>query len=112
VVALAHDRGDLFPLLLSGIYAGWVVGAGVQDDDGAWTSGPERSEHAIEIEALGLRGEVRVIGNGKPGIGEDLIVVGPCRAGEVDMWSWSGRVESGEEEGAQVHCTGARDRLD
>lgn len=94
-MTLAHDGSYLFPLLLGGIYTGWVVGAGVQDDDGAGRSFPERSEHAIEIEALGLLGEIRVVFNKEPDIGEDLIVVRPCRTGEVDVWRGLNRVESG-----------------
>lgn len=32
-VALLHQRRDLAPLLQSGIHAGRIVGAGVQEDD-------------------------------------------------------------------------------
>ena len=66
-------------------------------------------QHAIEVKALGLLGEVGVVGEGEADIGEDLVVIGPCWVGEVD-----GRflgVEFGQEETAQVDSAGSRDSL-
>lgn len=62
MVRLAHDGGDLLPLILRRVDAGGVVRAGVQEDYGAAGCGPDGVEHAIDIQALGCGGEVRVGG--------------------------------------------------
>lgn len=41
VGALAHDDGDFLPLVLGEVYACGVVGAGVEEDDGARGGGAE-----------------------------------------------------------------------
>jgi hypothetical protein len=97
---------------LGQVDAGGVVGADVQEDDGAGGSVAQGGEHAREVEALGLGVEVGVVGEGEVDIGEDLVVVGPGWVGEVDGGLRVGGVEFGEEESAQVHGTGAGDGLE
>lgn len=112
VVALAHDDSDVLPLVLGQVDAGGVVGTDVQEDDGAGGSIAQGGEHAGEVETLGLRVEVGVVGEGEVDVGEDLVVVGPGWVGEVDGGLRVGGVEFGEEESAQVHGTGAGDGLE
>ena len=109
VVALAHSHGDVLPLFLSGVDTGGIMGAGVEEDDGTWRGSAQGGNHAIEVEALGLRGEVGVVGEGEADIGEDLVVVGP---------GWRGEVEGGlvgmkarQEETSQVDGARAGDGL-
>lgn len=105
VIALLHDGCDLFPLVLGGIDAGGVVGAGVEEDDGAGGRCLQRMEHAVEVEAFCLLVEVGVGGDFEADVGEDLVVVGPCWIGEVDG-GFVG-VEFGEEEAAQMDGAGS-----
>lgn len=84
VVALAHGGGDLLPLVLGRVYAGGVVGTGVQQHDGAARGGADGGEHAIDVEALGVLGEVWVVCGLEADVGEDLLVVGPGWAGDVN----------------------------
>ncbi len=108
---LTDEVGERGPLVTGGVDAGGVMGAGVQEDDAAGGSSVDGGEHAVEVEAFGLRGEVRVGGDGKVDVGEDLVVVGPGWGGEVDcLVRWAG-VEFGEEEAAQVDGAGAGDGL-
>lgn len=111
-LAVAHDDGDLLPLVLGEVDAGGVVGAGVQQDDGAGRGGAQGGQHAVEVEALGLGGEVGVVGELEADVGEDLVVVGPGRAGEVDLGLGLLRVEFGQEEGAQMDGSSAGDGLE
>lgn len=85
------------------------MGAGVQEDDRAIRGCPQGLQHAIEVKALGLLGEVGVIGEGEADIGEDLVVIGPCWVGEVNGRFL--RMEFGQEETAQVDGAGSRDGL-
>lgn len=62
VRAGAHDFCDLLPLILGWVDAGGVVGAGVEQDYGAGGRCLQRAEHAVEVKALGLGGEVGVLG--------------------------------------------------
>ena len=107
LVALAHHRCDLLPLLLRGVHAGGVVCAGMQQDDGTGRRCLQRTDHAIKVEALGLGGEVWVRGNGETNVGEDLVVIGPGRVGQVDGRLGLRRVEFGEEKTAQVNGASA-----
>lgn len=45
--------------------------------------GFDGGDHAIEVEAFGLRGEVRVGFDGEVHVCKDLVVVGPGWGGEV-----------------------------
>lgn len=110
VVLLADHLGDLAPLLLGGVDAGGVVGAGMEKDDTTVWGGGDGSLHAVDIEAFCLLVKVRVGGDGHAHVGEDLIVVGPCWVGEVD--SAVAGVEPVEEEGAQVASASAGNGLD
>lgn len=78
VFPLTHRGCDLFPLVLRRVYAGWIVGACVEEDDRAFGGGLDGRQHAIDIEALGLGGEIRVGGCLEADVCEDLLVVGPC----------------------------------
>ena len=72
--------------------------ARVEKNDTAGGGRTERADHAIEVEAFRLRGEVGVVGEAEADVCEDLVVVGPCWAGEVDCGLCG--VEFGEEEAA------------
>ena len=109
VVALAHGHGDVLPLFLGGVDTGRIMSAGMEEDDGTGRGSAQGGDHAIEVEALGLRGEVGVVGEGEADIGEDLVVVGP---------GWRGEVEGGlvgmkarQEETSQVDGARAGDGL-
>ncbi len=65
-----------------------------------------------KVQALGLVGEVGVLGNGQADIGEDLVVIGPGGIGEVDSGLGLRGVELGEEETAQMDGAGSRDGLE
>lgn len=110
--AVAHHGGDLHPLVPGRVDAGRVVGAGVQDDDGAAGDVAQTVEHAIDVEAAGGRVVVGVFGDGEVDVCEDLLVVGPCWVGEVDGGFGVGGVEAREEEAAEVQGAGARDGLE
>lgn len=102
VLALTQDDRDLLPLVLGQVDAGGVVGAGVQDDNGAGWSFAQGTEHAVEVETFGFGGEVGVVGELEADVGEDLVVVGPGGAGEIDLGGYG--VELGQEQCAQVQC--------
>ena len=107
VVALADGRCNLLPLLLRRVYASGVVGARVQEDDGAAWGGADGGQHAIDVEALGVLGEVGVVCGLEADVREDLLVVGPGWAGEVDGGTRSGGVKLGEEEAAEMAGAGS-----
>lgn len=110
VGSLAHDGGDLAPLVLAGVDAGGVVGARMQEDDGAGRRCPQRLQHAVKVQALGLLVEVGVVGDLEADIGKDLVVIGPCWARQVDGGFL--RMELGEECATEVDGAGARDGLE
>lgn len=112
LATLAHECGDLLPLLLRGVDTGRVVCAGVEEDDGAGRRCPQRGHHAVKVEALGLGGEVGVVGEGEADICEDLVVIGPGWVGKIDGGLGLCGVELGEEEAAQVDGAGSRDGLE
>ena len=111
VVASADSGGDGAPLVLGRVDARGVVGAGVEEDDGALWGGFDGGDHAVEVEAFGLGGEVGVRFYRELDVGEDLVVVGPGRGRHVDCWSWFGE-EFGEEGSAEMDSAGARDGLE
>jgi hypothetical protein len=88
------------------------VCTGVEKDDGAGRRCPQRGRHAVEVEALGLGGEVGVVGEGEADICEDLVVIGPGWVGEVDGGLGLCWVELGEEKAAQMDSAGSRDGLE
>lgn len=79
VVALADGYGDLLPLIRCRVDARGVVGAGVEEDDGAAGGGVDGRDHSFEIKSFGLCAEVWVGFDGEVDVGEDLVVVGPRR---------------------------------
>ena len=109
VVTLAHGHGDVLPLFLGGIDTGRIMSAGMEEDDGTRRGSAQGGDHAIEVEALGLRGEVGVVGEGESDIGEDLVVVGPGWRGEVEG-GFVG-MEAREEETSQMDGARAGDGL-
>jgi hypothetical protein len=104
-----HERGNLLPLVLGRVDTCGVVCASVKQDDTAFWSLLYRLDHTLEVKTLGLSREVWVVLDGKLDIGEDLVVVGPCRVGNVDGLGLGGRgvVELGQESGAQVDSASA-----
>ena len=102
---------NLLPLLLGSIDTGRVVGACVQNDNATLGRILQSTDHAIEVEALGLLGEVRVCLVLEADVGEDLEVVGPCGVGKVDCALRLCLVELCEEEGTEVDGAGAGDGL-
>mgnify|MGYP005989162607 CR=1 FL=1 len=109
VLLLADNRGNLLPLVQRRINTSRVVSTCVQQNNGALRSGLDGALHAIEVKATCLLVEVRVLSGGNADIGEDLVVVGPCRVGEVD--SLVSLVELGEEQSSQMDSTGPGDGL-
>lgn len=57
-----------------------------------------------------MRREIRVCLDRKPDIGEDLVVVGPCWRGEIELFI--PRVEFCKEKASQVNSTSAGNRLE
>ena len=111
-----HDLGNLAPLGGRSIDTGGIVGAGMEEDNGALGGITKGLLHAVKVEALGLLVEVRVLGDGQTDVAEDLVVVGPCWVAEVDG-GLLGRVavrvvEAREEETAEMAGAGAGDGLD
>lgn len=112
-VLLSGDQfGELGPLGVGEVNTGGVVGTGVQKDDASFGSLLDGGKHAGEVKAFGLRGEIGVGFHREVHVGKDLIVVGPCRGGEVDGLVRGTRIELGEEKSAQVDSTGAGNGLE
>lgn len=112
VLLCCHRFGELGPLGVGKVDTGGVVGTGMQENDASLGGLLERGEHAREIKAFGLRGEIWVGFDRQVHVGENLVVVGPCWGGEVDGLVRAARIELGEEKSAQVDSTGARDGLE
>ena len=60
------------------------MSTGVKDDDAALGGLLNSGLHAGEVKALGLRHIVRVSFYGEVDVGEDLMMVHPCRGRKVD----------------------------
>ena len=112
VATLAHDDGELFPLVLGEVDTSRVVSTGVEEDDGAGGGLTDAVQHAVEVEAFRLGVEVGVGCEGEADIGEYLVVVGPGWVGEVDGGLGVRGVEFGKEEGTEMDSSRARDRLE
>ena len=133
---LQHDVCDLAPLFPGGIYAGRVVGAGVEEEDGAVGSGGKDGEELVAGETDGLGIVILVSGGLDSDVSEDSKMV-YCRCnGERSgvhtvRWSYNKYtqrtprwvtdknllgsvedVEPAEEQGGKMVGPGARDRLD
>ena len=105
---LGTDIGDLLPLLLGWVDTSWVVGAGVEEDGGAWNSVLEIGEHSADIKTLGLLVEVSVLSDLDSGGGEDLVMVSPGWVADIESsWSELGQVLTDHSEG-----TGSREGLE
>jgi len=107
---LLEEDGEFFPLLLGGVDAGGVVGAGVEENDTSVWSSEDGLFHAGKVEAFGFFGKVGVGCDGQFDVGEDLVVVCPGGVAEIDRGR-SGE-EACEEESTQVNSTSAGDGLD
>jgi hypothetical protein len=82
----------------------------MEEDDGAICSSFNGRLHALKVQTPGLLGEVGILNVGNADIGEYLLVIDPCRVGEVDLLG--ARVEPGEEQGAEMEGAGTGDGLD
>lgn len=109
VALLLGDLGDLLPLLLRGVNASGVVSAGVEEEDAALGGGLDVGDHALKVEADGVLVVVAVLLNLEAGVGEDGLVVGPGRGGDVNLLLAG--VEAGEEVGANAEGASAGDGL-
>lgn len=82
---LLQKNGQFLPLFLSRVDTGRIVCAGMEEDDAVVRSFGDRLLHSSKIEAFcGFR-KVGVGCDGNRDIGEDLVVVGPGWAAEVDL---------------------------
>ena len=90
----AYHLGDFYPLIAGGVDACRVVGTGVEEDYASFGGFLDGGAHAGEVEAFGGRGEVGVGFYGELDVAEDLVVVGPCRRGEVDRLGGGTGVEA------------------
>lgn len=84
VFLLLDHVADLAPLLGSGVDAGRVVGAGVQEDDRARGGGLEVGDHAVKVESDGVFVVVLVLLDLQARVGEDGLVVRPRWGRDVD----------------------------
>ena len=112
VLFVADDFGEFFPLVMDWVNAGGVVGAGVEKDDTTFRGFLNGGGHALEVEAFGFSGEVRVRLYGEVDVGKDLVVIRPCWRGEVDrliVWTF---IELGEKEATEMNGAGAGDGLE
>ena len=89
------------PLVAGGVDACGVVGAGVEEDDAAFGGLVDGERMPSKSRPLVLAGEVGVVFDGEVDVAEDLVVVGPCWGGEVDVlgvgrgWNLRGRGRPG-----------------
>lgn len=109
VALLLGDLGELLPLLLRRVDTGGVVSAGVEKEDAALGGGLDISDHALKVEANGVLVVVAVLLDLEASVGEDGLVVGPGRGGDVNLLLAG--VEAGEEVGANAQGASAGDGL-
>lgn len=81
MLLLSDNDSQLLPLVEGRVDTGRVMGARVQQDNGTLGSSLDGSLHALKVEAIGLLGEVRVVGNLETDVSKDLLVVSPGRVG-------------------------------
>mmetsp|Transcript_72430 Transcript_72430/g.223771 ORF Transcript_72430/g.223771 Transcript_72430/m.223771 type:complete len:295 (+) Transcript_72430:613-1497(+) len=110
-LARLHDLDDLPPLLLRGVHARGVVGAGVQEDQGALRRALQRVHHAREVQRLGVRLVVGVGLDRKARLREDGVVVAPGRVRDPDLVHRRRHVGL-HKLGGHAERAGARERLD
>lgn len=106
VAALLDNIANGHPLLLSGIYAGGVVRAGVQEDNTAFRQRLNVCDHAIEVEANSVLVVIPVLVHLKACILKYGGVIGP--AGRRDVYRLGTGIESLDEStsNAQRPCAG------
>lgn len=109
VALLLHHTADLAPLVLGGINAGRVVGAGVKQDNAVAGGRLDIRQKAFEVKADCVLVVVAVLLNLQAAVLEDSIVVGPAGGREVDLLRV--RVEALEESTTNAQGTGTRDGL-
>ena len=76
-LALLDDDCELLPLLNGWVHAGGVVRASVQQQNGAGGGLVKTPLHSLEVQALGLCVEVRVLGELQSAVLDDVVVVRP-----------------------------------
>jgi hypothetical protein len=109
VVARLDGLGDLGPLLLGGVDARGVVGAGVEQDDAVLGHALDVGNHALKVEADGVLVVVAVLLDLQARVLEDGIVVRPRGVGDVDCFCvWVVALDEGT---ADAEGTSARDGL-
>lgn len=109
VSTLLNGVGDLLPLLLGWVDTSWVVCASVEEEDGSLLSTLDISNHALKVKPNCILVIVSVLGDLKPGVGEDGAVVGPRWVRDVDLLC--ARVPLCEELASDAESAGARDGL-
>ena len=95
------------PLLGGRVNTGGVVGASVEEDDGAWLGVGEVTAHAIKVKTTGLGVIVGIVTDFETSSLEDLVVVSPSRLGDVDGCL----AELGEEVSQDLEGAGTRESL-
>ena len=106
LLALANIS-NLLPLGLSRVNTSRVMGAGVEKDARARLSVVEISNHALDIETLGLLVEVAVLANLDTGGLEDRVVVAPGWVAHIE----GARPELGKELTNDTEGTSTREGL-
>ncbi|EOA06823.1 WbpN [Herbaspirillum frisingense GSF30] len=106
--ALFEHIDDLFPLRAGRIDAGRIVTAGVQQHHRALGQGIQLGQHALEVQALGLRIVVGVTLGLEAGAFEDADVVVPGRVRQPDGGL---REEARDQVGTHLECTRAAQGL-
>lgn len=111
MVAGAHGFGDFDPLLLGRVNTGWIVGTGVEDEDGEMGRGENGSNQAVVVQTTGINVEVRVVRNSSPNVLEDLVVVRPGWDRGIESGFWRPWVEAREEQSSEMDRTGSGNGL-
>ena len=90
------------------VNTGGVVGAGVEKHSGTWLGTVQISDHAIDIETLGLLVEVFVLTDLDTSGLENLVVISPSGVAHIE----SARSELGKELSDDAQGTSSRQSLD
>ena len=81
------------------------MGTGMEKNNRSFGSVLERRSHASEVKTLSLFREVGITLDGEVDIREDLVVVCPCRVGNIDCFRT--RIEFREEKSAEMDSASA-----
>lgn len=102
---VAHQLGNLGPLLFSGINSSRVVRVSMENDNVAFGSILQRRHHSLKIQHVGLLVKVGIVLDGQLDVIETLPVDGPCRVGDVNGWGRFGE-KLGEKGTAEMDSPG------